>query len=69
MYSTCSINKKENEDITSRFLKEHDEFKVTDSYLTLPGTDGVSLYNTDEMQPDCMSEADGFYYCIMEKRS
>ncbi len=27
MYATCSLNKKENEDICSRFLNEHKEFK------------------------------------------
>ena len=68
MYSTCSINRKENEEITSQFLKEHEDFVVTDSYLTLPGARNISMYDTSSPQPDCMDRADGFYYCIMERK-
>ena len=51
LYSTCTINRIENEDVTDRFINEHSDFAVKDQKLTLPCTGGP----------------DGFYYCIMER--
>ncbi len=47
IYSTCSLNKKENEDICNKFLAEHDDFVKVDDYITLwphkNGTDGFFI--------------------------
>ena len=36
MYSTCSLSKKENEDVCKRFLDEHKEFKCVDMVTMFP---------------------------------
>lgn len=36
VYSTCSINKCENEDVLNKFLSEHDNFETVDFYDMLP---------------------------------
>lgn len=47
VYSTCSLNKKENEDICNKFLAEHNDFIKIDDYITLwphkNGTDGFFI--------------------------
>ena len=35
VYSTCSLNKAENEDVCDRFLSEHSNFEKHKDYLTL----------------------------------
>jgi 16S rRNA (cytosine967-C5)-methyltransferase len=47
VYSTCTIAKRENEDVISSFLQEHDSFEKQDEMQMLP-TDG---------------DTDGFYIC------
>ena len=50
-YSTCTLVREENEDVTDKFLHEHAEFeRVSQKVITPPDFDG-----------------DGFYYCIMRK--
>lgn len=51
MYSTCTINKIENEEVTDRFLSEHGDFTVRCSRALMP----------------CSGGPDGFYYCIMRR--
>ena len=53
VYSTCTINKDENENITDAFLKEHSEFKKTYEKTFYPNID----------------RGDGFYICRFEKNS
>ena len=53
MYSTCTINKIENEGVTDRFLSEHEDFKVRCSRHIMP----------------CSGGPDGFYYCIMQREN
>ena len=59
MYSTCTINKKENVENTERFLLEHTEFQKTDECQLLPGIEDMNG----------LEDSDGFYYCIMKKRN
>lgn len=79
MYSTCTINRYENQDITDKFLGEHPDFVAVDSCLLIPGADSgrtkkqVIVQCTDEdkrkeFDKVDLSNADGFYYCIMERK-
>lgn len=47
VYSTCSLNKKENENICDRFLAHNNDFKKAEDYITLwphkNGTDGFFI--------------------------
>ena len=51
-YSTCTVNRLENEDVVRQFLENHREFVKVFERQLLPDTDA----------------ADGFYICRMEKR-
>jgi 16S rRNA (cytosine967-C5)-methyltransferase len=51
VYSTCTINKKENEKQVEKFIKNHPEFEVVEEKLIMPFD-----YNSD-----------GFYICKMKK--
>lgn len=52
LYSTCTINKKENSDVAKAFLKKHLEYEMIEERQLLPGID----------------EADGFYICKMHRK-
>lgn len=52
LYSTCTINKKENGDVSRAFLKCHPEYEMIEERQLLPGVD----------------EADGFYICKMHRK-
>lgn len=64
VYSTCTINKRENEDIINKFLDNHKDFETVD----ISGITGresavcgyVTYYPTDGM--------DGFFICRMKKK-
>ena len=51
LYSTCTINSAENQDLVRRFLSESPAFRAVSERQFLPDRDGT----------------DGFYYCILEK--
>lgn len=51
VYSTCTIDHRENEDITSEFLKNHSDFEKLSEKTYYPHTDGT----------------DGFYICKMRR--
>lgn len=53
VYSTCTINPEENEQVTNAFVKRNPLFKKEEEILLLPHTDGT----------------DGFYICVMKKDS
>lgn len=52
LYSTCTINRKENGDVARTFLKTHPEYEMIEERQLLPGID----------------EADGFYICKMHRK-
>ncbi|MBQ7740625.1 MAG: 16S rRNA (cytosine(967)-C(5))-methyltransferase RsmB [Eubacterium sp.] len=51
IYSTCTLNKKENERVVKRFLENNPDFRLINEKTTLPEIDG----------------GDGFYFALMEK--
>lgn len=52
MYSTCTLNKKENEKVVQKFLNENSNYAVCDMKTIFPGENG----------------GDGFFYCIIERK-
>jgi 16S rRNA (cytosine967-C5)-methyltransferase len=52
LYSTCTINKAENQDITMTFLKENPQFVIEESIQLFPN----------------ITDTDGFYICKMRRR-
>lgn len=64
VYSTCTINKRENEDIISRFLSSRNDFETVDISGITKREEGVrgyvTYYPTEGM--------DGFFICRMKKK-
>lgn len=52
MYSTCTLNKKENEKVVQKFLNENSNYAFCDMKTIFPGENG----------------GDGFFYCIIERK-
>ena len=52
LYSTCTINREENEDMVSFFLEGHKEFEKKKEILLCPHKDGT----------------DGFFICLMKRK-
>lgn len=51
LYSTCTLNKRENEKVVEKFLTENSDFSVLKSVTTFPSVNG----------------GDGFFYSILER--
>ena len=51
LYSTCTVNKIENAEVVSKFLRKHKKFELVRSRQLLPGVD----------------ETDGFFHLQDEK--
>lgn len=51
LYSTCTLNKRENEKVVEKFIESHNEFKIIESVTTFPSDLG----------------GDGFFYSIIER--
>jgi 16S rRNA (cytosine967-C5)-methyltransferase len=50
VYSTCTLNKRENEKVVEAFLEKHKEFKLTEEKTSFPQESG----------------GDGFFYAVLE---
>ncbi|MCH5316346.1 MAG: 16S rRNA (cytosine(967)-C(5))-methyltransferase RsmB [Eubacterium sp.] len=51
LYSTCTLNKRENEKVVERFLAENNDFTAVETKTTFPSPMG----------------GDGFFYCVIER--
>ena len=51
IYSTCTLNKKENEKVVEKFLNDNTNFKLINEITVFPSE----------------NSGDGFFYAIMEK--
>ena len=63
LYSTCTILKRENEEVIDRFLKENNNFKK--EYFTLPNT-GITKTGELTLWPQ-IQKTDGFYICKLRR--
>ena len=52
LYSTCTLNKRENEKVVEKFISENSNFSVLESVTTFPSENG----------------GDGFFYSIIERK-
>ncbi|MBR1482683.1 MAG: 16S rRNA (cytosine(967)-C(5))-methyltransferase RsmB [Ruminococcus sp.] len=69
VYATCTLNPRENHDVTARFLREHPEFEG----VTLQLPDGVT-HAIDEQDWEIIlmphtAHTDGFYFAAFTRRS
>ena len=53
-YSTCTINKNENEEQIKQFLSNHQEFEKVYEASFLPGVSGDGFYICKMIRKDCM---------------
>ena len=70
VYSTCTLNKSENEDVVCRFLESHGEFSAVD-FSVEPLSEGTSLKSENGMltlMPH-LTGTDGFFVAKMIKNS
>jgi len=64
IYSTCSINKEENEHVVEKFVKDNDEFEIVDISGKISTIDiktkTITLYQT-------FNETDGYFICKLKR--
>lgn len=68
VYSTCTVNRKENEEVVNRFISEHKDFQIVipdekdKKYFGDTANGCITLFGDD-------NNADGFFICKMKKVS
>ena len=65
VYSTCTINKKENEDIVERFLKENEGYEVVKDI----SINGFSNINGYMIKLPSVTDGEGFFFVCLERRT
>lgn len=66
VYATCSILKRENDDIVNQFIESNPEFKIVDIHDVL---DNPKLHNQSKflkLLPN-IHQTDGFFACLLQK--
>ena len=71
VYSTCTLNKKENEDVVRRFLESNDEFSAVDFEIPALSGEYPSLKSEDGMLTLMPQTAgtDGFFIAKMVRKA
>lgn len=64
IYSTCTLNRKENEKNIQKFLTQHPDFRW--AAFSLPSIDNISTGSYTIWPPE--HHCDGFYLAVLEKR-
>ena len=64
MYSTCTLNPEENEEVCDRFLREHDDFCVSsdERYSSLSGERYINFFAS-------RISGDGFFIARFERKA
>lgn len=66
LYSTCTVLRRENEDVCKAFLRAHPEFSLE----TFPVPAGAGLENQGMLTLlPCVHDTDGFFICKMRKQA
>ena len=65
IYSTCALNKKENDKVVDKFLDIHREFEVVDCLPEMTHADKQSNYFTLFPQ---INGTDGFFIAKLERK-
>lgn len=63
VYSTCTVNRRENEDVVLRFLKEHKDFETvipSEKFFSDDNNGCITLFCDD-------NNSDGFFICKLKK--
>ncbi|MCK5572159.1 MAG: RsmB/NOP family class I SAM-dependent RNA methyltransferase, partial [Bacteroidetes bacterium] len=68
LYATCTLLKRENEDIVGGFLSHHPEFTVVPLYPILKALGLDALRNGQMLLLPHRTNTDGFYACLMARR-
>ena len=66
VYSTCTVNRQENERQIETFLSQNPDFRTVPPKITLPGAQNTP-FGTLLLPQNTGS--DGFFVCILEKSS
>ncbi len=66
VYSTCALNPKENEEVCSRFLSEHKNFKIIEPNLNL---EKAFVRNSTVTLMPHLNGSDGFFFAVFERSS
>lgn len=70
VYSTCTLNKKENEEIISEFIEQNNSMCVLQSETFLGKIKGIELLGSSEAGITLFPHihgTDGFFFCVMKK--
>jgi 16S rRNA (cytosine967-C5)-methyltransferase len=73
-YVTCSLLPEENQDQTARFVAENDDFTILSSlpaFADITRQTEIKPHSPDGMSvtlSPAISDTDGFYFCLMQKR-
>lgn len=65
LYSTCTVLRRENEDVVQEFLAEHPDFSAEAMRLPVPGGENYGMLT---LLP-CIHDTDGFFLCRMRKQA
>ena len=67
LYTTCSVLRRENEEVVCRFLAEMRETKTHAKTVPITADWGIECGHGKQLLPGGANGPDGFYFCLLEK--
>ncbi|HHY90137.1 MAG TPA: 16S rRNA (cytosine(967)-C(5))-methyltransferase RsmB, partial [Clostridiales bacterium] len=67
VYSTCTINREENQDLIQKFMNQNTEFEISDVSAFLPATIKSDKNKMIQLFPN-IHGTDGFFICRLKKK-